>query len=97
MAVIHSVDFVLRQSMAKCVCCYSFRQSLRDRLDREVLPSSLPGSACSPVRRELQDYFQAYRRRAGVVGDAFGWTIVVELVPRVVHPDERAPNPYRYG
>jgi hypothetical protein len=43
MVVIHSVDFVLGQGTAKCVCCHSFRENLRDPGDREVLPSSLPG------------------------------------------------------
>ena len=43
MVVIHGVDFVLRQGAAQCLCCHSFRESLRDPGDCEVLPSSLPG------------------------------------------------------
>ena len=43
MVVVHSIDFVLRQGTAKCVCCHSFLESLRDPGDREVLPSLLPG------------------------------------------------------
>jgi len=49
-----------------------------------------------PARKELQACSQAYRRRAGVLHDAFDWTIAVGLVPRV-HFDETAPHPYRYG
>ena len=43
MIVIHSVDLVVGQGTAKCVCCHASRESLRDPGNSEGLPSSLPG------------------------------------------------------
>ena len=48
-----------------------------------------------PTRKPLRAYSLAYRRRAGVLLDASDWMLVVGLVPWE-HPDERAPNPYRF-
>ena len=47
------------------------------------------------ARKPLRAYFQVCRIRAGVLGDAFDWMLVVRMVPRM-HPDERAPSPYRF-